>query len=90
MAAGRFPVEAGHVLAFGRALGLDEGLPRIGDVAPPTFAIASAQFDPHYPLRPRPGAAPVAEFSVSTVAQSTANGEGREVMSGYAHARLAR
>ena len=33
--------------------------------------------------------APVAEFSVSTVAQSTANGEGREVMSGYAHARLA-
>lgn len=32
----------------------------------------------------------VAEFSVSTVAQSTANGEGREVMSGYAHARLAR
>ena len=32
--------------------------------------------------------APVAEFSVSTVAQSTANGEGREVMSGYAHARL--
>ena len=34
--------------------------------------------------------APVAEFSVSTVAQSTANGEGREVMSGYAHARLAR
>ena len=34
--------------------------------------------------------APVAEFSVSTAAQSTANGEGREVMSGYAHARLAR
>jgi acyl dehydratase len=34
--------------------------------------------------------APVAEFSVSTVAQSSANGEGREVMSGYAHARLAR
>ena len=34
--------------------------------------------------------APVAEFSVSTVAHSTANGEGREVMSGYAHARLAR
>ncbi len=57
MAAGRFPVEAGHVLAFGRALGLDQGLPRIGDVAPPTFAIASAQFDPHYLLRPRPGGA---------------------------------
>jgi acyl dehydratase len=31
---------------------------------------------------------PVAEFSVSTVALSTVNGEGREVLSGYAHARL--
>ena len=30
----------------------------------------------------------VAEFSVSTVAVSAVNGEGREVMSGYAHARL--
>jgi acyl dehydratase len=32
----------------------------------------------------------VAEFSVSTVALSTVTGESREVMSGYAHARLAR
>ncbi len=31
----------------------------------------------------------VAEFSVSTVALSAVNGEGREVVSGYAHARLA-
>ena len=31
----------------------------------------------------------VAELSVSTVARPTADGEGREVMSGYAHARLA-
>jgi len=59
MAARRFPVEAGHVLAFARALGAAEppgGLPAEGDVAPPTFAIASAQFDPEYRLRPRPGA----------------------------------
>jgi hypothetical protein len=69
MAARRFPVEAGHVLAFARALGADDpstyslrtsvsplsGLPATGDVAPPTFAIAGAQFDPEYPLRPRPG-----------------------------------
>ena len=56
MAARRFPVEAGHVLAFTRALGAaDAGLPVAGDVAPPTFAIAGAQFDPDYPLRPRPG-----------------------------------
>jgi len=33
---------------------------------------------------------PVAELSVSTVALSTVNGEGAEVVSGYAHARLAR
>ena len=33
--------------------------------------------------------APVAEFSVSTVALSAVNGEGREVLSGYAHTRLA-
>jgi acyl dehydratase len=32
---------------------------------------------------------PVAELSVSTVAVSPGNGEGREVVSGYAHARLA-
>ena len=31
----------------------------------------------------------VAEFSVSTVALSAVNGEGREVVSGYAYARLA-
>ena len=58
MAAGRFPVEAGHVLAFARSLGADDpwaGLPRTGDAAPPTFVIAAAQFDPEYPLRPRPG-----------------------------------
>jgi hypothetical protein len=59
MAARQFPVEAGHVLTFGRALGAADppcGLPAVGDVAPPTFAIAGAQFDPDYPLRPRPGA----------------------------------
>ena len=57
MTARRFPVEAGHVLAFARALGAPDppdGLPGAGDAAPPTFAIAGAQFDPEYPLRPRP------------------------------------
>ena len=58
MAARRFPVEAGHVLMFARSLGAADpegGLPAAGDPAPPTFTIASAQFDPDYPLRPRPG-----------------------------------
>jgi len=58
VAARRFPVEAGHVLTFARSLGAADpegGLPAPGDPAPPTFAIASAQFDPDYPLRPKPG-----------------------------------
>jgi hypothetical protein len=57
MTAERFPVGAGHVLTFARALGAaDAPLPSAGDAVPPTFAMASAQFDPDYPLRPRPGA----------------------------------
>ncbi|HEY4852224.1 MAG TPA: MaoC family dehydratase N-terminal domain-containing protein [Streptosporangiaceae bacterium] len=65
MAARRFPVEAGHVLAFARALGAtdpawveeppQDGPPAGSELAPPTFTIASAQFDPDYALRPRPG-----------------------------------
>ena len=60
MATERFPVEAGHVLMFSRALGAADppgGLLKAGDAAPPTFAIAAAQFDPDYSphLRPRPG-----------------------------------
>jgi endonuclease YncB( thermonuclease family) len=108
MAARPFPVEAGHVLAFARALGAVDppgGLPGAGDAAPPTFAIASAQFNPEYPAQVWPGDTltvrgsvvriyggddgPVAELAVSTVALSAADGEGREVVSGYAHARLA-
>jgi hypothetical protein len=58
MSAWRFPVEAGHVLMFARAIGAadapESGLPKAGDVTPVTFAVASAQFDPDYPLRPSP------------------------------------
>jgi acyl dehydratase len=63
--ADRFPVEAGHVMTFARAVGdpnpvyVDPdhaGASEVGGIiAPPTFAIASAQFDPDYPLRPAPG-----------------------------------
>jgi len=65
MAVQRFPVEAGHVLMFARALGAADppatrpgdlgALPAEGDPAPPTFAVASNQFDADYHLRPRPG-----------------------------------
>jgi hypothetical protein len=52
----RFPIEAGHIMLFARAIG-DANPIYYGDdpVAPPTFVQASAQFDPDYPLRPRPG-----------------------------------
>lgn len=65
MTAERFPVEAGHVLMFARAIGDDNPVYRDpayaasseagGLIAPPTFTIASAQWDQDYPLRPKPG-----------------------------------
>ena len=63
---GRFPIEAGQVLAFARAIGdQDPQYARVADttagdlsdvVPPPTYVQASAHFDPEYPLRPKPGA----------------------------------
>lgn len=65
MAATRFPIEGGHVLLFARSIGdpnpvyADEDSDAArsvgGRLAPPTFVMASAQFDPDYPLRPRIG-----------------------------------
>ena len=65
MVAKTFPVEAGHILMFSRAVGdanpiyADEDYARRTDagsiIAPPTFAQASAQFDPDYFLRPKIG-----------------------------------
>jgi acyl dehydratase len=57
MSVDRFPVEAGHILLFARAIG--DPNPVYADperaVAPPTFVQASAQFDEEYFLRPKPG-----------------------------------
>lgn len=58
MAAKRFPIEEGHIMMFARAIG--DANPvyynhEAGIIAPPTFAQASAQFDPDYPLRPKIG-----------------------------------
>lgn len=65
MTAERFPIEAGHVMAFARAIGDFNAVYHDPDaaatvaagglLAPPTFVQASAQYDPDYPLRPRPG-----------------------------------
>lgn len=52
----QFPVEAAHVLMFRRAIG-DPAATEYDPEAsvPPTFVAAGAQFDPDYPLRPKPG-----------------------------------
>jgi len=61
MAIQRFPVEAGHILCFARAIG-DPNPAYYGALtgtepvpAPPTFVQASAQYDDTYPLRPALG-----------------------------------
>jgi acyl dehydratase len=65
MAVKKFPIEAGHILMFARAIGdpnpiyCDEEQAKTrepgGIIAPPTFVQAGAQFDADYPLRPRVG-----------------------------------
>jgi acyl dehydratase len=65
MAVEKFPVEASHIMMFARSIGDDNPIYYDDDyaagtevghvVAPPTFAQASAQFDPDYFLRPKVG-----------------------------------
>ena len=60
-----FPVEAGHIMLFARAVGDDNPIYRDaeyakttevgGVIAPPTFERVWAQWDPDYALRPKPG-----------------------------------
>jgi N-terminal half of MaoC dehydratase len=61
----RFPIEAGHILMFARSIGDPNPIyadaeyaagTEVGSIiAPPTFAQASAQYDPDYILRPKIG-----------------------------------
>lgn len=65
MADFKFPVEAGHIMMFARAVGdpnpiysdpdYAKGTECGGIIAPPTFPRASSQYDPEYSLRPKPG-----------------------------------
>jgi N-terminal half of MaoC dehydratase len=65
MAVDRFPVEATHIMMFARSVADDNPIyydenyakgTEVGHIiAPPTFAQASAQFDPNYFLRPKTG-----------------------------------
>jgi acyl dehydratase len=64
MTASRFPIEAGHIMMFARAIGDFNPVYSDADhasesevggiIAPPTFVQSSAQYDPDYPLRPHP------------------------------------
>jgi N-terminal half of MaoC dehydratase len=63
MAVEHFPIEASHILMFARAIGdenpaytdasSDAAKALGGVIAPPTFTMASAQFDPDMVLRPK-------------------------------------
>ncbi|MCP4750922.1 MAG: MaoC family dehydratase [Proteobacteria bacterium] len=65
MADVKFPIEAGHIMMFARAIGDDNQIYYDDEyakttepgavIAPPTFVQASAQFDPDYFLRPKIG-----------------------------------
>jgi hypothetical protein len=65
MAVDKFPIEASHIMMFARSIGDENPLYHDSDyaagtepgaiIAPPTFMQASAQFDPNYFLRPKPG-----------------------------------
>lgn len=65
MAVEKFPIEAGHIMMFARAIGdknpiyCDDKYAKSKEpgsiIAPPTFVQASAQFDPDYFLRPKIG-----------------------------------
>lgn len=65
MAVEKFPIEAGHIMMFARAVGdknpiyYDENYAKTtepgGIIAPPTFIQSSAQYDPDYSLRPKIG-----------------------------------
>lgn len=100
MAASKFPIEAGHVMMFARAIGDFNPVYRDVDqaresevggiIAPPTFVQASAQYDPDYPLRPQPGVPWFGSGSTpsgrvpSTDSVASAQGPGREQNGGTA------
>ena len=84
MAVGKFPVEASHILMFARSVGDDNPIYSDADyaaetepgsiIAPPTFMQASAQFDPDYFLRPKPGQPWIGSGREATGRESTVPG----------------
>ena len=98
MAVERFPIEAGHIMMFARAIGdpnqiyYDEDYAKTTEVghiiAPPTFPQASAQFDPDYFLRPKIGQPWFGSGKEPTgiVRKPAAAGEGKGAAAGGLHA----
>ena len=97
MAIDRFAVEASHIMMFARAIGdtnpiyYDEEYAKGTEVgaivAPPTFVQASAQFDPDYFLRPKPGKPWFGSGREPTGVQRTkTEGEGSGAAAGGLHA----
>jgi len=93
----RFPVEASHILMFARAVGDENPIyadpeyakgTEVGAViAPPTFVQASAQFDPDYFLRPKPGQPWFGSGGSPTgVVREKKEGEGSGAAAGGLHA----
>lgn len=86
MGADKFPVEAGHILLFARAIGdanqiyyddnYAKGTEPGAVIAPPTFVQASAQFDPEYRLRPKIGEPWFGSGKEPTGVQQTSSGGG--------------
>jgi acyl dehydratase len=79
-----FPVEYGHILTFARAVGdlnphyTDPDFAAASEfasvIAPPTFVVGAAQFDPDYRLRPRPGRPWMGSGRTATGTTSSAGG----------------
>jgi len=86
MAIDRFPIEASHIMMFARSVAdpnpiyYDEDYAKgteVGHIiAPPTFAQASAQFDPDYFLRPKIGQPWFGSGKEPTGVQRTGDGGG--------------
>ena len=93
MAIDRFPIEASHILMFARSVGdpnpiYDPSQTDAADiVAPPTFAQASAQFDPDYFLGQKVGEGWVGSGKEPTgVTREKKEGEGSGSSAGGLHA----
>jgi hypothetical protein len=87
MVAQRFPIEAGHVQRFARALG-DPAADSGGPLAvPPTFTMANAEFDPEWWLRPKPGEA---WWGSGRTAGEPGTGKGLHAEQHYAYERMPR